>query len=170
MRIFSLFPSRAFLTIICLLGAFLTVGAFEESVVECYKESSHIESDEIAQSDRFGFILDMPKGYLSGILILREDGEYTIGSIINECGMSAVDFRFDKKRNRIKLLNVSSFLNKWYIRKVLSKDLAYSLSLLKRKELIEKKGYEVTMTDNSIEVHNKRYNLKYSLVNYEDIE
>ncbi|MDE6296758.1 MAG: hypothetical protein K2L89_02845 [Muribaculaceae bacterium] len=173
MKLFSIFRNRiisiCFLTYASVTICSLPVAAFEETAVECYEEAAPLE-EETVQSRRYGFSLDMSKGYLSGILILREEGEYTIGSIIGETGISAVDFRYDKKRNRLKLLNVVSFLDKWYIRKVISRDLAYSLSMLKDRELIEKKGYEVELNDNSIKVLNKKYNLKYSIEDYAVIE
>lgn len=51
-----------------------------------------------------------------------------VGTVVNEMGMKAFDFTFD--RGKAKVLNVVAFLNKWYIRKVLRKDLAYILPRL----------------------------------------
>ena len=62
-------------------------------------------------------------------LLMQVKGqELTSICMMNEMGMKAFDFTFD--RGKAKVLNVVAFLNKWYIRKVLRKDLAYILPRL----------------------------------------
>lgn len=72
----------------------------------------------------------MQKGYVSGILVANEDGDNIYCSMINEFGVSALDFIYNKKKRKIKLLNVVSFLNKWYIKRVLRDDLQYCMHQL----------------------------------------
>lgn len=164
---FSLSLNKLLLTAVIFISTVCFASAREKDVEECFEERTDVVIMEEDSIQRFNFILDMPKGYLSGIMILREAGDRTVGSIVNEFGISALDFKFDAKRNKIQLLNVVSFLDKWYIRKVLKKDLAYTLKILKDGKTADKKGYEVGVKDNIVEVLNKRYKLKYSFESYE---
>lgn len=51
-----------------------------------------------------------------------------VGTVVSEMGLKVFDFTYAK--GKAKVLNVVAFLNKWYIRKVLKKDLAYILPRL----------------------------------------
>ena len=59
--------------------------------------------------------IDTGKATISGILVTRETEKVIMGSIINEFGISALDFCYDKRKEKMKLTHVVSFLNKWYI-------------------------------------------------------
>lgn len=65
----------------------------------------------------------MPRGYVSGICILLRDGQQIKGSIFNEFGISAIDFSYDEQRDKVKLYEVVKMLNRWYIKRVLRRDL-----------------------------------------------
>ena len=68
-------------------------------------------------------MIEMSKGYVSGICVIYIDGEDVKASIFNEFGISAIDFVYYPKKDKVKLLNVIKMLDKWYIRKLLKSDL-----------------------------------------------
>ena len=68
-------------------------------------------------------MIEMPKGYVSGICVMYNDGEEIKASIFNEFGISAIDFSYSLRKDKVKLLGVIKMLNKWYIRKMLKSDL-----------------------------------------------
>lgn len=75
------------------------------------------------ERQQYTIYIEMPKAYLSGVGILKNDGARIVGSLINEFGLSAIDFTYDPVRGKVKLLNVMPMMDKWYIRKTLRKDL-----------------------------------------------
>lgn len=79
---------------------------------------------------RYTAYIEFPKAYVSGICILLDDGEELKGSVFNEFGISCMDFVYQKQKDKVKLLSVQKMLNKWYIRKVLRKDLRCLLHAL----------------------------------------
>ena len=82
-------------------------------------------------ADRFSFSISMPKGYLSGVLITNESDDSINGSMINEFGISAVDFTYSRRNGKFRLVSVISFLDKWHIRRMLGNDLRFCLRILK---------------------------------------
>lgn len=72
---------------------------------------------------QFSAFIEMPRGYVSGICILLRDGQQIKGSIFNEFGISAIDFSYDEQRDKVKLYEVVKMLNRWYIKRVIRRDL-----------------------------------------------
>lgn len=72
---------------------------------------------------QFSAYIEIPRGYVSGICILLRDGQQIKGSIFNEFGISAIDFSYDEQRDKVKLYEVVKMLNRWYIKRVLRRDL-----------------------------------------------
>ena len=60
---------------------------------------------------------------ITGLCIVRDYGDEVIGSVVNEFGIKAFDFVFNKDKGKTKLQNVIKMMNKWYIKKVISADL-----------------------------------------------
>lgn len=81
---------------------------------------------------RYEATIEMKKGYLSGICVLLNDAGIIKGSLFNEFGISAIDFTYDPKLGKVKLCNVIKMMNKWYIKRVLRKDLAMLMENLQR--------------------------------------
>jgi hypothetical protein len=73
-------------------------------------------------------------GYVSGICILHRDGDTVHGSLFNEFGITALDFTYRLERKKVKLHKVMPMMNKWYIRKVLKKDLRQLMTGLQNGE------------------------------------
>lgn len=74
----------------------------------------------------------MSKGYVSGVCIMANDGSVIKGSLFNEFGISAIDFTYQPDKKKVKLLSVIKILNKWYIKKVLRKDLVQVMENLSK--------------------------------------
>ena len=72
---------------------------------------------------RFTAVIEMPKGYMSGICVLLCDGDLIKGSMFNDFGITFMDFTFNQRKDKVKLLSVQKMMDKWYIRKILRRDL-----------------------------------------------
>lgn len=89
-------------------------------------ENVHIFADSqliVNQKNSFRFNLKVEKMDLSGIAIVKTDGSTVRGSVINEFGIKAFDFI--STPDNCKLLNVISFMDKWYITKAISDDFQF---------------------------------------------
>lgn len=98
----------------------------------------------------------------TGVCVMdsRPDGSI-MGTVVSEFGMKAFDFTYTN--GKAKVLNVVSFLNKWYIRKVLRKDLAFILSNLPQGQTDENKKRKITFSpDGRIDVVNGKFNIRYT--------
>lgn len=98
---------------------------------------------------KYSAAIEMEKGYLSGVcMLLNSDGKIK-GSFFNEFGVSAMDFTYDSRKQKTKLHNVISMLNKWYIRRVLKKDLSALMQCLR---------------DGKTSYRDERYNINYNFI------
>jgi hypothetical protein len=50
--------------------------------------------------------------------------------LFNEFGITAIEFSYNPERDKVKLKHVIKMMDKWYIRRVLRKDIAQLMSLL----------------------------------------
>ena len=80
---------------------------------------------------RYRAYIEMPKGYVSGICILQHEGNEIRGCLFNEFGITALDFTYNIDKRKIRLGNVMNMLDKWYIRRILKKDLRGLMDKLK---------------------------------------
>ena len=77
-----------------------------------------------AQSEnmQYGMVMTARGHEVTGICVIESgQGGSLVGSVVNEFGVKAFDFIYDK--GKTKVLNVIKPLNKWYIRRVLRRDL-----------------------------------------------
>ena len=98
---------------------------------------------------------------LTGICIVKTDETGTKGAVVNEFGVHALDFTLTADRQKVKLLNVMPAMNRWYVRRVVRKDLKYLFSATERSQ---SKGPRkvVGEADGSVTLENTRYKLTYS--------
>ena len=82
------------------------------------------------QKVKYETSIEMRKGYLSGICILLHDGQCVRGSLFNEFGVSTLDFEYTPGLKKVKLLNIAKMLDKWYIKRILRRDLAKVMECL----------------------------------------
>lgn len=102
---------------------------------------------------KYAATIEMQKGYVSGICFLSEEGDTIRGSIFNEFGISVLDFTYLHSKQKVRLENVIKMLNKWYIKRVLKKDLASVLDHLQ-------KGIS--------SYQNEKYHINYQFIRLED--
>ena len=102
---------------------------------------------------RSSAMIEMKKGYVSGICVMYNDGEEVKASIFNEFGISAMDFTYSIKKDKVKLLSVIKMLDKWYIRKLLKSDL---------RKLIH------AMQQGKTEYRNEKYKIDYKFSQLKD--
>lgn len=106
-----------------------------------------------SRTDRYVVSMDMPKASLTGIMVVCVDDGHIKGSVVNEFGVSAMDFVYDRARDKMKLRHVVSFLDKWYIRMTLRRDMRFCLYTLygikpgQRSYVVERTGDEVRITN-----------------------
>ena len=75
------------------------------------------------EAARYDAYIELPRGYLSGVCIMRCAGDTLRGSVFNEFGVSAMDFVYDRRKDRVRLLSVMKMMDRWYIRRTLRSDL-----------------------------------------------
>lgn len=81
--------------------------------------------DTIGATNRYSAMIELPKAYLSGVCIMKTDGQGVVkGCLFNEFGISALEFTYRPGDKKVKLLNVIQMMNKWYIKRIISRDLA----------------------------------------------
>ena len=145
--------------ILLFLSSLLFIPAFgqvaEEIVIE---ESQAIETPLTKRA----VTIDTGKATISGILVTRDTENEILGSIINEFGISALDFGYDKGKDKMKLTHVVSFLNKWYIKRVLSNDLKFCLHILYGTPFKKKHNYSIERTVDSTTICNNKRHIRYT--------
>lgn len=77
----------------------------------------------VGERQQYTVNIDMSRGYISGVGIMKNDGKQLLCCVFNEFGVSAIDFTYDLRKHKVKLHSVMKMLDKWYIRRVLRKDL-----------------------------------------------
>ncbi len=125
--------------------------------------ASESESQSDAPKNRkMAFRIEMQKGYVSGIMICAETEDAINGSLVNEFGISAMDFSYLKKKGKVKLINVGSFLNKWYIKQLLKNDINFAIHILYDMPYKKDHHYEVTRDDENVTIFNTKRKIKYT--------
>ena len=116
---------RKFLVSISVAAAFLCV-------LPSVAQQTKMYPDSIGSKVKCNAAIEMKKGYLSGVCMLMNDEGVVRGIIFNEFGISAISFAYYPEHDKVKLLEVIGMLNKWYIRKVLKKDLRQLMKNLRQ--------------------------------------
>jgi hypothetical protein len=82
--------------------------------------------DTAARND-FQVIFSSSKANITGIFIAKKiNGEWR-GSIVNEFGIKTLDFISTSKKT--KVINVISFLDKWYIKNIIASDIQFVMEI-----------------------------------------
>lgn len=100
---------------------------------------------------------------VTGLLIVEmADEGYTIGTIVNEFGIKIFDFTYNGKKAKVS--NVLGPLDRWYIRKVLNKDVTFILTNINNKNDVTVKKRSMKFHDNgNIVIENRKFNIQYTL-------
>ena len=111
---------------------------------------------------QYGVSITARGAEITGVCIVKTDAEGSRGAIVNEFGIHALDFMVSADRRKVKLLNVIAMMDRWYVRRVVKKD----LRMLFNATAGGKQGSGRTVTvepDGTVTLTNTRYKLKYSL-------
>lgn len=93
---------------------------------------------------RYDTMIEMQKAYVSGICVMARDNGCINGSIFNEFGISALDFRYDTRKEKVRIVDINKMMNKWRIKNVMKKDLKQVIkNLEKGNETYENKKYKI---------------------------
>lgn len=93
---------------------------------------------------KYATTIEMSKGYLSGISVVVRETDVYRGVIFNEFGITALEFTYHPSAKKVKLVQVIKMLDKWYIRRVLKKDLQCVVeNLLKGISTYEDEKYHI---------------------------
>lgn len=99
---------------------------------------------------------------ITGVCVVKTDAEGSRGAIVNEFGIHALDFMVSADRRKVKLQNVLPMMDRWYVRRVVKKDLRVLFNATTDGE--QAGGRTVTVEpDGTVTLANTRYKLKYSL-------
>ena len=111
---------------------------------------------------QYGVSITARGAEITGVCIVKTDAEGSRGAIVNEFGIHALDFMVSADRRKVKLLNVIAMLDRWYVRRVVKKDLRMLFNATADGE--QGSGRTVTVEpDGTVTLTNTRYKLKYSL-------
>lgn len=102
--------------------------------------------------------IDTGKAQLTGICMMRAEGDSVLGSMVNEFGIKAFDFIADRTKGKVRLFNIVSFLDKWYIRRTVAADLAY---LLTARIGDESKKYSLSVDAGATTLKNLKRHITY---------
>lgn len=101
-----------------------------------------LETDE---STRYTVAISFKKASFSGICVARLMDGIIAGSIVNEFGIRAFDFKMSEDRRCVRLLNVMKPLDKCLIRKTIARDLKRLFSAVTTDEYINVEGGKIIM-------------------------
>ena len=130
------------------------------AILTCAQE--RVSEDDNLPTKRYAYELSMERRHIIGIMITKDEGNNIVGTLVNEFGVSALSFVYDKKKNKMKLQDVMSMLNKWYIKRTLKNDLTYCIQILFDLPHKKKKGYEVTSSILELSIVNNKRKLTYN--------
>lgn len=94
---------------------------------------------------RYTVALTFKKASFSGICVAKRMDGVIAGSIVNEFGIRAFDFKMSGDRRRVKLLNVMKPLDKCLIRKTIARDLKRLFNSSVSDEYISIDGSKIIM-------------------------
>lgn len=134
------------ISLVCLLGLMGQNAFAQESIAH---PQDAVLVDTSGATHKYSAMIELPKAYLSGVCILKtmEDGK-VVGCLFNEFGISALEFTYRPGDKKVKLFNVIPMMNKWYIKRVISRDLV--------------KVYHGLLSGNTT-YHNEKYHITYRL-------
>ena len=113
-------------------------------------------------SSEYAFLMQARGQELTGICMVNETAEgQTIGTIVNEFGVKAFDFNIED--GKVKILNVIKPLDRWYIRKVLRKDIGFAFQHIHQGKDFSEKRRKITFQEKGdIVVDNEKYKIRYT--------
>ena len=101
--------------------------------------------DSIGCKTRYATTIELSKGYLSGITIMVREADVYHGVLLNEFGITALEFTYQPQTKKVELIEVTAMLDKWYIRRVLKNDLQHVMeNLMKGNPTYKDEKYHIS--------------------------
>lgn len=75
--------------------------------------------------------VEIHESYLSGICIIVNNDGIIASSIVNEFGVSLMDFTYSEQKDKVKIRNTIKPLDRWYIKRILKRSLRGMLKAMK---------------------------------------
>ncbi len=114
----------------------------------CFSITSVFAQDVTSLTNsRYTVQMDIRDAYISGVCIMHQEEDIITASIMNEFGVSALTYRYNTKNDKVKILSIVKQMDKWYIKRILKKDLK---TIMHKMPINETLIYE-----------NKKYHIKY---------
>lgn len=102
---------------------FLLISVFVLSLFASNASAGNLLPQTEGERINYSVQIDFGKAYLSGVGILALEENRIIGYMANEFGLSLLSFEYLLSKDKVKLIEVAKPVDKWYIRKVMRKDL-----------------------------------------------
>ena len=104
---------------------------------------------------RYNLQVEIRDSFLSGICIMVNNDGIIASSIVNEFGISLMDFIYSEQKDKVKLCNMIKPLDRWYVKRLLKRSLRGMLKAMKSgdTEYIDEKNrikYVFTLSDVSL--------------------
>ncbi len=71
----------------------------------------------------YNMSMQTSKAYVSGLLIMQYDEPDIKAVLVNEFGVSFMEFTYQPRKQKVKLHYVMASMNKWYIKRTLRSDI-----------------------------------------------
>ncbi len=81
---------------------------------------------------RCNVMIEMRHGYISGICAMQHRNDSVVGSVFNEFGVSAIDFSYDAKGDKVALTYIIGMLNKRLVKRTIRGDIKEWLHALQQ--------------------------------------
>lgn len=80
---------------------------------------------------RYNLYVEIRESYLSGICLMVNNNGIIASSIVNEFGISLMDFTYSERKDKVKIRNTIKPLDRWYIKRLLKRSLRGMLKAMK---------------------------------------
>lgn len=110
----------------------------------------------------YSMIFEFRKYNVSGLCVLRDDRQTVSGSCVNEFGIKIFDFKYDKRKSKVKLTDVFKAMDKWYIKRIVGSDLAILLRKGNTERQLRKHTLQISV--DSVILTNQKYKLRYKFI------
>lgn len=85
--------------------------------------SLNIFAQEQYKVDQYKVQIDIRNAYLSGLCIIRDVDGLLTGAIVNEFGVSAVSFRYNKTKDKVTIVSLAGAMKRPGVKALLKHDL-----------------------------------------------
>ncbi len=119
------------------------------------------EASDSVVSKEYNLLMQVKGNEISNICVMKTEPDGSIvGTVVSQFGIKAFDFTYNQ--GKAQVLNLIAMLDKWYIRKVLRKDLTFILqNLPEGKDVVKKKRKMTFLPNGDIDVVNEKYKIRY---------